>query len=251
MRAIPERRAELARTTAWPVTQVETTPGVAFDPDPTAPTSDLRRRAMEHGLDALTEADTLALILSRSVRGQAVGRVAHALLDRFGCLARVFGATQPELRQVVNASLALDLALFADATRRVLAFEVRKRPLLSCWSAVHAYLRASLAGQSRESFRVLFLDKANQLIRDELMGQGTVDHAPAYPREVMRRALELAASACCLVHNHPTGCATPSAADIDMTRQVVAAGRAIGVAVHDHFLIAGDQVVSFKGQGLM
>lgn len=247
MRATPERQTEFALITALP----EATPGVAFDPDPAAPPSELRQRAIEHGLDALTEADTLALILSRSVRGHAVGRIAYALLDRFGCLARVFGATQPELRQVVNVRVAVDLALFAEATRRVLAFEVRQRPLLTCWSAVHAYLRASLAGQSRESFRVLFLDKTNQLIRDELMGQGTVDHAPVYPREVMRRALELAASACCLVHNHPTGCATPSDADIDMTRQVVAAGRAIGVAVHDHFLVAGDQVVSFKGQGLM
>ena len=98
---------------------------------------------------------------------------------------------------------------------------------------------------------MLFLDKANQLIRDELMGQGTVDHAPVYPREVMRRALELAASACCLVHNHPTGCATPSAADIDMTRQVVAAGRAIGVAVHDHVIVTRDGHSSLRGLGLM
>ena len=108
-----------------------------------------------------------------------------------------------------------------------------------------------LAGRTREAFRVLFLDKANQLIADELMGDGTVDHAPVYPREVMRRALELAASACCLVHNHPSGSSTPSSADIEMTRQVVEAGRALGIAVHDHFLVAGDQVVSFRALGLM
>jgi DNA repair protein RadC len=112
-------------------------------------------------------------------------------------------------------------------------------------------LRALLAGQARESFRVLFLDKANGLIADELMGDGTVDHAPVYPREIMRRALELNASACCLVHNHPTGNASPSSADIEMTRKVVEAGRALGILVHDHFLVGGDQVVSFKTQGLM
>jgi DNA repair protein RadC len=200
-------------------------------------------------LSALAEEEVLALILARSA-GPDAEALSVALLGRFGCLARVFGATLAELRPVAGEA-ALDLRLIADLTRRVLEFEVRKRPLPTSWSAVNAYLKATLAGRSRERFRVLFLDKANQLIADELMGEGTVDHAPVYPREVMRRALELAASACCLVHNHPTGGATPSSADIDITRQVVAAGRAIGVAVHDHFLVAGDQVVSFKGLGLM
>jgi len=97
----------------------------------------------------------------------------------------------------------------------------------------------------------LFLDKANQLIADERMGEGTVDHAPVYPREVMRRSLELSASSLLIVHNHPTGSSTPSAADIEMTRRVVEAGRALGIAIHDHFLVAGDEVVSFKGLGLM
>jgi DNA repair protein RadC len=216
----------------------------------TAPAGELRARAMTHGLAAFGEAEILALILSRSV-GPRAGSSSLALLQRFGCLPRVYGATFNELLPVAGKAAALELRLMADVTRRVLEFEVRKRPLLTCWSAVRAYLRATLAGRSRECFRVLFLDKANQLIADELMGEGTVDHAPVYPREVMRRALELAASACCLVHNHPTGGATPSAADVDVTRQVVAAGRAVGVAVHDHFLVAGDQVVSFKGLGLM
>jgi DNA repair protein RadC len=215
-----------------------------------APAGELRIRAEAHGVGALDEIEVLTLILSRSA-GSRAGALSVALLERFGCLARVCAATLAELRPVAGKSAAIELRLLADLMRRLLEFEVRKRTLLTSWSAVRDYLRATLAGRSRECFRVLFLDKANQLIADELMGEGTVDHAPVYPREVMRRALELAASACCLVHNHPTGNAAPSTADIDMTRQVVAAGHAIGIAVHDHFLVAGDQVVSFKGLGLM
>ncbi|HEX5262316.1 MAG TPA: DNA repair protein RadC, partial [Phenylobacterium sp.] len=168
-----------------------------------------------------------------------------------GCLARVMGATQSELHQVVAPPTALSLHLLAAAARRSLEFEVRRRPLLASSSAVQSYLKAQLAGRSREQFRVLFLDNANQLIRDELMGEGTVDHAPVYPREVMRRALELAASACCLAHNHPSGVNTPSAADVEITRQVVAAGQALKIAVHDHFLVAGDVVLSFRALGLL
>jgi DNA repair protein RadC len=221
------------------------------DPRPMhADLRELTERAFQHGLESFAEDQTLALILSRFGAADPLGD-AERLLDRFGCLPRVLGATEPELRQAVSRIVALDLRLFAEATRRSLAYAVRGRTLLGSSSAVHAYLKASLAGRSREQFRVLFLDKANHLIRDELMGEGTVDHAPVYPREVMRRALELGASACCLAHNHPTGGATPSGADIEMTRQVVAAGKAIGVAVHDHFLVAGDQVVSFRAQGLM
>ena len=217
---------------------------------PPAAVAEVTQRALTHGFAALDELDTLALILTRSSRADP-WTPAGALLARFGCLPRVLGATLPELRQVVRDPAALDVRLFAEVMRHVLEFRIRRRPLLSSWSAVHDYLRAALAGRSREQFRVLFLDKANHLIADELMGEGTVDHAPVYPREVMRRALELAASACILVHNHPTGGATPSSADIDVTRQVVAAGRALGVAVHDHLLVAGDAVVSFQGQGLM
>ncbi|HEY2707202.1 MAG TPA: DNA repair protein RadC [Caulobacteraceae bacterium] len=211
---------------------------------------DLTARALQHGLADFDELDTLALILSRFGVADPFTQ-ASRLLERFGCMPRVLGATEPELRQVVSRIVALDLRLFAEATRRSLDYAVRRRALLGSTSAVEAYLKAQLAGRSREQFRVLFLDKGNHLIRDEIMGEGTVDHAPVYPREVMRRALELAASGCCLAHNHPTGMATPSAADIEMTRQVIAAGKALGIVVHDHFLVAGDAVVSFRAQGLM
>jgi DNA repair protein RadC len=201
---------------------------------------------------SLFEADALELLLRRCSPGCAdPAATAQALLRRFGCWPRVMGATLAELALVAGETVAGDLKLVRDLLLRGLQFEVRKRSVLSSWSAISAYLRALLAGQARESFRVLFLDKANGLIADELMGDGTVDHAPVYPREIMRRALELNASACCLVHNHPTGNASPSSADIEMTRKVVEAGRALGILVHDHFLVGGDQVVSFKTQGLM
>jgi DNA repair protein RadC len=221
-------------------------------PSPLDRAGELRRRLSELGPRALAEAETLELLLGRcGPAGPHPALLAGALLRRFGSLPQVFGATVPELALVVGEPVAIELKLLHDLTLRVLEFPIRRRCVLSSWSAVHAYLKVSLAGQSREAFHVLFLDKANQLIADERMGEGTVDHAPVYPREVMRRSIELGSSACCLVHNHPTGSATPSSADIEMTRRVVEAGRALGVAILDHFLVAGDDVVSFKALGLM
>lgn len=126
-----------------------------------------------------------------------------------------------------------------------------KRNVIASWSALLGYVRVALSHEPREQFRVLFLDKKNQLIADEQMNQGTVDHAPVYPREVMRRALELSASALILVHNHPSGDPTPSPADIDMTRQIVEAGRSLKVAVHDHLVVGREGVASFKALGLI
>ena len=128
---------------------------------------------------------------------------------------------------------------------------VARRTVITSWSQLLAYVKLALAHEAREQFRVLFLDKKNQLIADEVQNHGTVDHAPVYPREVMRRALELSASAIILVHNHPSGDPTPSSADVDMTRQVVEAGRALRIAVHDHLVVGRDGVASFKALGLM
>jgi len=147
--------------------------------------------------------------------------------------------------------VALDLRLLQEAALRIGRGEVAKRPVISSWSALIAYTKAALAHEPREQFRVLFLDKKNQLIVDEVMNEGTVDHAPVYPREVARRALELSASAVILVHNHPSGDPTPSGADIDMTRQVIEAGRALKIAVHDHLVVGREGVASFKALGLI
>jgi DNA repair protein RadC len=176
---------------------------------------------------------------------------AAALMSEFGSLPEVCAADRAALRRKVPAEAVDRLALAADLARRLLAAPLAQRCVLSSWPAVVDYLRIALEGRPREAFRVLFLDKRNRLIRDEMMGEGTVDHAPVYPREVMRRALELNASALVLAHNHPAADPTPSAADIEVTRQVVEAARALRIAVHDHIIVAGDGVASFKTLGLM
>ncbi len=212
----------------------------------------LRDRAAK-SLDALSDYELLELIITRSLPRGDVKPLAKALLARFGGLAAVFGATIQELTAVkgVGDKLALDLKLMHEATLRMSRGEIAKRTVISSWSALLAYVKVALAHEAREQFRLIFLDKKNQLIADEVMNQGTVDHAPVYPREVMRRALELSASAVILVHNHPSGDPTPSGADIDMTRQVIDAGRALKIAVHDHLVVGRHGVASFKALGLI
>ena len=212
----------------------------------------LRQRARA-ALGALPDYELLELFLFRSQPQGDVKPLAKALLERFGGLAGVLGAPVEALKTVkgVGASVALDLKLLQEAALRIGRAEVAKRPVISSWAALLAYAKAALAHEPREQFRVLFLDKKNQLIVDEVMNEGTVDHAPVYPREVARRALELSASAVILVHNHPSGDPTPSGADIDMTRQVIEAGRALKIAVHDHLVVGREGVASFKALGLI
>ena len=212
----------------------------------------LRERALAGGLAALPDYEVLELYLFRSIPRGDVKPLAKLLLARFSSLAGVLGATVDELKTVkgVGDGLALDLKLLHETGLRVARDAVGKRPVISSWSALMAYVKTALAHEAREQFRVLFLDKKNQLIADEVMNRGTVDHAPVYPREVMRRALELSSSAIILVHNHPSGDPTPSSADVDMTRQVVDAGRALRIAVHDHLVVGRDGVASLKALGL-
>jgi DNA repair protein RadC len=213
----------------------------------------LRHRARRGGLEALPDYEMLELFLYRSIPRADVKPLAKALLARFGGLAGVLCAPIEDLRALpgVGPSVALDLKLMQEAALRLGRETLRKRPLISSWSALLAYVRTALAHEPREQFRVLFLDKRNQLIADEKLGSGTVDHAPVYPREVARRALELSASALILVHNHPSGDPTPSSADIDMTRQIVEAVRALRIEVHDHLVVGRDGVASFKALALI
>ncbi|MBW3618480.1 MAG: DNA repair protein RadC [Proteobacteria bacterium] len=221
----------------------------------------LRNRARSAGLETLPDYELLELFLFRSIPQRDVKPLAKTLLARFGSFSAALAAPEAELLRVecldakgrklrVGAETALDLRALHEAAKRVTLGETRDRTVISSWSALLAYVRVALAHQPREQFRVLFLDRKNQLIADEVMNEGTVDHAPVYPREIMRRALELSSSSVILVHNHPSGDPTPSRADIEMTREVVSAGRALRVEVHDHLIVGRDGVASLKALGL-
>ncbi|MFN3523145.1 MAG: RadC family protein [Phenylobacterium sp.] len=213
----------------------------------------LRERAGAGGLAALPDYELVELLLFRSIPRGDVKPLAKALLARFGSVGGVLGAPIAELTSVkgVGEAVALDLKLVHEAMLRVGREQVKKRTVITSWSQLLAYVKAAIAHEPREQFRVLFLDRKNQLIADEVMNHGTVDHAPVYPREVMRRALELSASALILVHNHPSGDPTPSSADVDTTRQIVEAGRTLRISVHDHLVVGRDGVASFRSLGLM
>jgi DNA repair protein RadC len=233
-------------------------PGVAEAPlsgligFPSDPCAEIRDRFAVYGPSALDEGDTLMLLLSRcSMAGANATLAADALMARFGGLGRIFGAPEPELAQVIGVPAARELGLLHGLLLRVLEHPLHKRDVLSSSSAVNAYLRARMGALPREVFHVLFLDKRNHLIADEQMGVGTVDHCPVYPREVVRRALELNATAAILAHDHPSCDPTPSSADIEMTKKIVDAAKPLGIAIHDHLIVAGDQVVSLRGLGLM
>lgn len=213
----------------------------------------LRERFRDHGCAALPDYELLELLLFRILPRRDTKPIAKALLARFGTLSEVFGAAPHLLSEVdgVGASAAQDLKIVSAIAQRMLKDEIKQRQLLSSWQAVIDYCRAAMAFESREQFRILFLDKRNALISDEVQQTGTVDHTPVYPREVMRRALELSATAIILVHNHPSGDPTPSRADIEMTRTIVETGRPLGVAVHDHIIIGKNGHASLKGLQLM
>jgi DNA repair protein RadC len=213
----------------------------------------LKERFREGGADALPDYELLELILFQVIRRADTKPLAKALLARFGSFSEVLAAPEARLREVndVGEAVAHHLKVTYAAVRRFARDPTRKRALLDSWSAVIEHCRTAMAFEATEQFRVLFLDKKNMLIKDEVQQRGTVDHTPVYPREVVRRALELSATAIILVHNHPSGDPTPSRADIDMTRQVVETATPLGITVHDHIIIGKEGHVSLKGLKLM
>ncbi len=213
----------------------------------------LRSRFRDHGDTALADYEVLELLLFRLIPRRDTKPIAKALLDRFGTLADVFGAPAALLQEVkgVGEAVALDLKLIAAIGHRSLKSEIRDRPVLASWSSVIDYCHAAMAHEPREQFRILFLDKRNSLIADEVQGKGTVDHTPVYPREVVKRALELSATALILVHNHPSGDPTPSRADIDMTHLIISTAKPLGITVHDHIIIGKKGHASLKGLRLI
>jgi DNA repair protein RadC len=213
----------------------------------------LRTKYRDNGDAALADYELLELLLFRLIPRRDTKPIAKALIARFGTFGGVMGAPIALLQEVkgVGEAVALDLKLISSVSQRMLKSEIRNKQVLGSWSSVIDYCHAVMAHEAREQFRILFLDKRNVLIADEVQGQGTVDHTPVYPREVVRRALELSSTAIILVHNHPSGDPTPSRADIEMTKTIIDTAKPLGIAVHDHIIIGKDGHVSFKGLRLI
>jgi len=224
---------------------------------PKSPHAGHRERLRERFLkapDALPDYELLEMLLFAARTRGDTKPLAKALLHKFKTLAAVLGAEPSRLREVDGAdsdAVVAALKLVQEAASRLARAAVRERTVISSWQALLDYCQIRLAQETTEQFRVLFLDRKNALIEDEPLQRGTVDHTPVYPREVVKRALELGASALIMVHNHPSGDPAPSRADIDMTHQVRDAARAVGIQLHDHIVVGNGRHASFKSLGLL
>ena len=213
----------------------------------------LRTRFMEAGAQALADYEMLELVLFRAVPRRDVKPLAKELLAKFGSFAEVISAPSKRLAEVdgLGEAAITEFKVVQAAAQRLAKGKMTRGPVLSSWQAVIDYVRAAQAFADKEQFRILFLDKRNQLIADEVQQTGTVDHTPVYPREVIKRALELSATALILVHNHPSGDPTPSQADIQMTRDIVDIADPLGIVVHDHIIVGKNGHASLKGLKLI
>jgi DNA repair protein RadC len=214
----------------------------------------VRARFERLGAEGFDDVELLELVLFRSIPRRDTKPIAKALLKRFGSFGAAMNASAALLREIdgVGETVAFDLRVLSAVAKAVARAELpRKDSLLGSWDRVLAHVRATLAHETREQFRVLFLNKKNALIADEVQQRGTIDHTPVYPREIVRRALELSASALILVHNHPSGDPSPSTADIEMTHRIVEVARGLEISVHDHLIIGRNGYVSLKAEGLM
>ncbi len=213
----------------------------------------LRSRFRKGGAEALADYELLELILFRAMPRRDVKPIAKALIARFGSFAEVVSARPERLAEIegLGEAAIVEIRIIEAAARRLAKSSIEKRPSMSSFAAVIDYCRTAMAFLDHEEFRILFLDKKNFLIVDEVQGVGTVDHAPVYPREIMRRALELGASALILVHNHPSGDPEPSTEDIYLTHQIIAVGKSLKIAVHDHLIIGKHGHASLRGLRLI
>jgi DNA repair protein RadC len=213
----------------------------------------LRARFLESGGEAMPDYELLELMLFASNPRGDTKPLAKALIERFGSFQRVLSAPPQQLAEVKGLKEAGIVAIKAAqaAALRLAKAEAMERPVMGSWNKVLDYCRASMAYDTRESFRLLFLDRKNRLIADEVQQRGTIDHTPVYPREVLGRALELGAAALIMVHNHPSGDPTPSRADIEMTEAIKAAAEKLGIALHDHIVIGANDHASMRGMGLI
>jgi DNA repair protein RadC len=212
----------------------------------------LRARLLKAGGDALQDYELLETLLFAAIPRRDVKPLAKSLLKESGSLWALLHADAEQLFAwgLSDASAAL-LRAVGQTCLRAQKNEIINRPLLNNWQRIVDYCRAAMVHEKTEQFRILFLDRKNHLLREEVQQRGTIDHTPVYPREVVRRALEVGAGALVLCHNHPSGDPTPSKADIEMTRAIVAACEPLGIELHDHIVIAGAEVASFKGLGIL
>ena len=213
----------------------------------------LRGRFQKAGVDGVQDYELLELVLFRAIPRRDVKPLAKEMIATFGGFAQTLAAPVERLVEIkgVSESVALDLKIVHAAAVKLAQERVLNRPVISSWNDLLSYCRAAMADEKTELFRILFLDKKNILIADEVQQRGTVDHTPVYPREVVKRALEIGASAIILVHNHPSGDPTPSRADVEMTNQIVKAAKALHIRVHDHIIIGHKHHASFKSLGLL
>jgi DNA repair protein RadC len=213
----------------------------------------LRKRFREGGADALPDYELLELILFRAIARRDVKPLAKDILARFGSFAEAVAAAPERLMEVegVTDAVVTELKVVQAAALRTSQSEVKKRPIFAAMSTVLPYLRSAMAFEDKEQFRILFLDRRNKLISDEVQSRGTIDHTPVYTREVVKRALELSASAIILAHNHPSGDPTPSKADVEMTKQIIEVASKLGLTVHDHVVLGRDGHLSMKSAGII
>jgi len=208
---------------------------------------------MRGGAQAMPDYEMLELVLFRAIPRQDVKPIAHSLINVFGDFNRVLSAPIARLREVhgVGDRVIEELKIVEAAAHRLARARVMDRPVISGWDAVLDYCHTTMAHRDTEQFRILYLDRKNVLIADEEQARGTVDHVPVYPREVVKRALEVNASALILVHNHPSGDPSPSQSDVAMTQQVQVAADALNITVHDHLIIGKSRELSFRAEGYL
>lgn len=213
----------------------------------------LREKFMQKGAEALHNYELLELILFRSIPRRDTKPLAKKLINEFGSVAEILSAPASRLEEIsgLGNHTITDFKIIKAAAAELTSGDVREKPLLESWSSVLDYCRTAMAFEEVEQFKILFMDKKNRLIKDEVQQKGTVDHTPVYPREVLKRALELSASSIILVHNHPSGDPTPSNADIQMTKNIASIIEPVGIQLHDHIIIARDGHASLRGLRLL
>ncbi len=213
----------------------------------------LRQRFVEAGAKSLKDYELLELMLFRILPRRDTKPIAKAMIDRFGSFSEALSAPAHLLAEIdgLGPTAITDLKVVMAAAQRFSRDQINDRPMLGSWTEVIEYCRANMAFEDKEQFRILFLDKRNRLIADEVQGVGTIDHTPVYPREVIRRTLELSATAVILLHNHPSGDPSPSSADVKMTRAIADVAKPLGITVHDHIIIGKSGHTSMRGLKLI